>query len=834
MSDNQHRRNSAFLRALRIALIYALFSILWILFSDKTLLFFVRDIETLTYLQTIKGWCFVVISAAIIFALLHREIQGHIATKEKFQAIFDHHYQLTGLLSPEGMLISANPSALEFVDAEEKDVLGKYFWETPWWNHSPELQKTIKAAISQAAKGTFVRFEATHPGPDGKDRHVDFSINPVANEDGDIIYLVPEGRDISSLKEIENALVESQTLYREAQAIAHIGHWKFDFVNEKLEWSGELFRIYEINQDDFVASFDTFLDLVHPEDRDYVLKEFENSIQRKKQYKVEHRIQLPDGRIKHILEQGRTEYEKDGTPLIFIGTAQDISEKKEAEEKLLFTQHSVDHGSTPILWMGQDQKILYANEASCELFEYATEELLGEKGSIFHPEGTSEYWDKYTPRLKKIKTVSDEIELKKKGGKLFSAFFTCSFVEYMGRAHFVIHLYDLTEIKKTEEKLRQAQKLEAIGTLAGGIAHDFNNILSGVIGYTEIALDDQLPESSPARKSLEQVLTAGYRARDLVKQILTFSRQSDSQKLVINLASIVNEVLKLMRASLPANIEIKQSMEGDRFDITGDPTHIHQVITNLCTNAGYAMRNDGGILSVKLHTVEYGVSVGGRMKNLSAGAYVTLTVEDSGPGMNSTIVEKIFNPFFTTKPKEEGTGLGLSVVHGIIQEHGGEISVESIPGHGTTFVVHLPQTTTNPNLPERGNKPPLPKGSETILFVDDEEPIVSIYGSTLEKLGYRVEATTSSQEALRLFYSDPDKYDLVISDQTMPGMTGDQLAEEIMLIRPEIPIVLCTGFSHSLNMSEVKKLGIRKLLMKPISKQDLAVTVRKILDQISE
>lgn len=711
MSGGCARSNSPCIRSFRIALIYAAFSAGWILFSDQALLLFVKDVDTLTDLQTIKGGCFVAFSALVIFILLYREIKGHITTKERFQAIFDHHYQLTGLLTTEGVLISANPAALKFINAKEKDVLGKFFWDTPWFNHSTEAVEQIQKSVSQAAKGKFVRFETTHSGADGKVHYIDFSINPVTNYNGKIIYLVPEGRDISSIKEIENALVESQALYREAQAIAHIGHWKYDLIGKNLDWSGELYNIFEVNRDTFDASLDTFLNIVHPDDRGDFIKSFNESIKGEEHFEEEHRILLSDGSVKHILEQGRTEFDRDGNPLIFIGTAQDITEKKVAEEQL-----------------------------------------------------------------------------------------------------------------------RQAQKMEAIGTLAGGIAHDFNNILSGIIGYTEIALGDKLPADSPARSSLKQVLIAAFRARDLVKQILTFSRQSASKKMSVDLGPIVKEVVMLMRASLPATIDISTKLFGDKFYLFGDPVHLHQVVTNLCTNAGHAMQSEGGSLTVKLATAELDAAACSTIGNITPGGYVVLTVEDTGSGMDIPVMEKIFNPFFTTKLKEEGTGLGLSVVHGIVKEHGGEIFVKSKPGHGTSFFIYFPRVDAS-TLSERAEGAPLPGGNENILLVDDEEPIVDIYRSALQKLGYTVDSTTSSQEAHSLFIGQPGKYDLIISDQTMPKMTGSQLAKQIKKIRPDIPIILCTGLSHNLSKHQTESLGIGKLLIKPVSKRDLAVSVRTILDQ---
>lgn len=830
--DRISERGLASYRAGRIALAYAGFSALWILFSDKTLLFTVRNVETLTVIQSIKGWLFVTASAGLLFFFLQREINRHLRTQEQFQAIFDHHYQLTGLLTPEGILVQANPAALQFIGADRQVYQGQYFWDTPWWNHSADLQERLKTAIQEAREGHFVRFEATHPGPEGKKHLFDFSINPVFNEEGKVVYLVPEGRDISALKKYESALVESQTLYREAQKIAQIGHWKLNLPDRKLEWSDELYNIFEVDRENVGASFETFMDLVHPEDQEDLVKVFRSSIEQKKPYKAEHRILLPDGRIKFIHETGRTEYDEDGNPLVSIGAAQDVTEKKIAEQQLLFTQHSVEYGATPILWIGENQEIHYLNRAASTLLGFEKDELIGQLEPLLHPDVAEKYWKKCIHLLKKDRIITDEAKLRKKDGSTFPALITCSFVEFMGQGNFVLNLLDLTQIKKTEDKLRQAQKMEAIGTLAGGIAHDFNNILSGVIGYTEIALDDQLPAESPARRSLEQVLVAAYRARDLVKQIQTFSRQSDNKVIHLNLALMVKEVLKLMRATMPATIDMQQKLSGKCFDIVGDSTQIHQILTNLCTNAAYAMnQKGGGVLMVSLESGAFQFTDGMRPEEIKGPRpCVTLIVADTGTGIATPVMEKIFDPFFTTKPKEEGTGLGLSVVHGIVKEHGGEIIVESRQGIGASFTIHFPMAVKSSEQESDGDEP-LPGGSEAILLVDDEEVNVNIYKTTLESLGYSVMTTTSSREALEIFRSSPGKFDLVFSDLTMPELTGDRLAQAIHLIQPDQAIVLCTGFPQELSERKLEEMGISKLMTKPLSKRQLAVGVRNTLNQ---
>ncbi len=388
---------------------------------------------------------------------------------------------------------------------------------------------------------------------------------------------------------------------------------------------------------------------------------------------------------------------------------------------------------------------------------------------------------------------------------------------------------DITELKKLETELRQSHKMEAIGTLAGGIAHDFNNILSAVIGYTEMALDDHLPPESKARDNLENVLKAGSRARELVKQILAFSRQTQYEKQPIALTPVIKECLKLLQASLPANIEIRNTFAAKDLRITGDPTHIHQVMMNLCTNAAYAMRNSGGILAVHLETVEIGPEQA-EASQIKPGPYIELTVSDNGPGMPQSVLTQVFDPFFTTKPKEEGTGLGLSVVHGIVTDHQGMIDVDSRPGRGTTFHVYLPQLTDAKEDTYESDAP-LPMGSERILVIDDEPAVVATHKAFLEKLGYSVTTMTDSQKAIAYFAGDPMAVDLIVTDQTMPKLTGDKLALKALKIRPKMPVVLCTGFSHAIDEPQAKSLGIREFLYKPVLRKDLAHAVRRALDQ---
>ena len=389
---------------------------------------------------------------------------------------------------------------------------------------------------------------------------------------------------------------------------------------------------------------------------------------------------------------------------------------------------------------------------------------------------------------------------------------------------------DISERRRLEEQLLQAQKMEAIGTLAGGIAHDFNNILAAIMGYAELAsLDTE--EGTKAKYNLQQSIRASHRAKDLVQQILAFSRQGRQERRPLDIGPIVKEGLKLLRASLPATIEIRREIEKDLGAIEADPTQIHQVLMNLCANAGHAMEERGGVLGVYLEKVEVereGLAVSA---GVEPGWYLRLRVSDTGAGMAPEVLKRIYDPYFTTKGPGKGTGLGLAVVHGIVQSYRGGITVVSEPGKGTTFDIYFPRVDAVVAPLEGEKVEPLPLGGqERVLFVDDEQAIVEIGQKILGHLGYEVIVRTSSLEALGLFRANPERFDIVITDMTMPNLTGDRLAQELLRIRPGIPIILCTGFSESMSEEKAKALGVREFVMKPLVMRDLATAIRRSLD----
>lgn len=375
-----------------------------------------------------------------------------------------------------------------------------------------------------------------------------------------------------------------------------------------------------------------------------------------------------------------------------------------------------------------------------------------------------------------------------------------------------------------EDQLRQAQKLEAIGTLAGGIAHDFNNILAAILGYAEM-LKRKLAENSKERAYLGEIVNATERATQLVQQILLFSRKHEEKRSRVRFDKVIKDAVSLFRPTVPEGIKMTEVIDPQCGPILADEVQMHQIVSNLCANACHAVDPKRGEIEIRLEQIELSADL--RHRKLKAGEYAQLTIKDNGVGMPLDVKSRIFDPFFTTKKPGEGTGMGLAVVYGIIREHGGEIEVTSAPGEGTVFTVLLPLSKGEVAVTE-DYAPRFLRGEEKILFIDDE-PMLSRLGKiSLETLGYQVTATTSPQDALELFRKNPDAFDLVISDQTMPVMTGAELAQELMAIRGDVPIIICTGFSETLDADQAKAIGINDFLFKPFTQDSLAKSIRRV------
>jgi signal transduction histidine kinase/CheY-like chemotaxis protein len=442
-------------------------------------------------------------------------------------------------------------------------------------------------------------------------------------------------------------------------------------------------------------------------------------------------------------------------------------------------------------------------------------------------------WKRRAARLRgEGPPYSFEIKALRKSGEPFEAAVLGTPIDYEGDKAVLAFVIDMSVEKQLRSQLQQAQKMEALGTLAGGIAHDFNNILSAIIGYTELAKQGISPGGT-VEEDLDRVLKSAERAKNLVKQILTFSRRTDEEQKPLQPVLIVKEALKLLRASVPKNVRFEEVIDPLTGIIAADPTRIHQIMMNLCTNAVQAMleTDTEGVLGVRLGNEDLDEAKAWYM-DLSPGSYVKLTVTDTGPGISEDDLARIFEPYFTTKAKGEGTGLGLSVVQGIVEAYGGRVLVESLPGKGTTFHVLFPRIEQVIDAAENvENELQFSTGTEHILFVDDEPPLVDIGKRILERLGYRVTALTSGREALSCFAEAPADFDLVVTDLAMPDMAGDKLIRELVALRPDIPVILCSGFFEDANKERLSELGVSAFIGKPLTAQDLSQSIRRALDQ---
>jgi len=640
-------------------------------------------------------------------------------------------------------------------------------------------------------------------------------------------------RDITERQQALKRFQETNAQLLEAQYIARLGSYIFDVTTGLWTSSEGLDELLGIGDPHFVHDQAGWLQIVHPNDRENMRRYLRDQVlEAKVKFDRAYRIiRLSDQKERWVRGMGRLVLNEQGRVVQMVGVIQDITDQKRAEEQMNLQASALTATANAIVICSRDGKIKWVNSAFTTLTGYSAEEAIGSYPRVLksgqHPPA---FYATLWATVLTGNVWHGELINRRKNQELYTEEMTITPVrDADGQiAHFVAVKQDITERRHLESHLQQAQKMEAIGTLAGGIAHDFNNILAAIFGFGYLLTENNELDAS-AQESVAEILGAANRAKDLVQQILTFSRKHEQNRQVIRLNLVIKEALKFLRASLPANIQIERNLADDAPAVLADPTQIYQITINLATNALHAMETRPGQLTVSLDSFVPPEKFLQVHPEFSPGTYARLIVADTGMGMDAKTLARIFEPFFTTKPVGKGTGLGLAVVHGIVQSHEGFIIVESEPGRGTTFSVYFParmqvmkRTDTDVRQSPRGR-------GERILLTDDEPPLTKALGHILLRMGYNVTASNEARETLKLFREHPDNYDVIISDLTMPEMNGLELARQLRLIRPEVPVILLSGYNSGITEENLRQAGISELLEKPINVPNLAVALQRTI-----
>ncbi|MBF0469194.1 MAG: PAS domain-containing protein, partial [Desulfamplus sp.] len=645
-------------------------------------------------------------------------------------------------------------------------------------------------------------------------------------------------------------LSQSEERLKMAQEASNDGLWDWNMKTGEVYFNPLYYTMLGYEPYELPQSFETWSELLHPDDKKSAGKKsvqskiLEHLKTKDSPFEYEFRLRKKSGEWLWVLGKGKVfERDENGKPIRATGTHTDIDYLKniqaslhELNEKYWGILNNIELG---IALMSPQLEILEVNNKMKQWYPdiedhdkpkcYQLTYNLG-KRALFDDSPCDDCPVTHTFEDGKVHEVIREKNINNK--QLLFREIASPVHDDKGQVISAIRMVeDITEKSRAEKKLRQSQKMESLGTLAGGISHDFNNILAAILGFAELSIEDA-GEDSDLKDDLEQILNAGKRARDLVRRILSFSKQTEHNYMSMKVTPVIKESMELMRSVLPSNIKINYDIDPDTGIIMSDPAQLNQIIVNLCTNACHAMEEKGGMLDIRLQNVSFDKTVQERSPDLKQGDYICLSVRDSGIGIPADIIEKIFDPYFTTKEDGKGTGLGLSIVHGLVKSHGGHISVYTEINKGTCFNVYFPRIYEQGKTDRHVKENSAPSGTESILMIDDEIVILKMQRRILERLGYRVTTISSSVEALKIFTESPNLFDLIITDMTMPDLTGDNLALAVKDVRPDIPVILCTGFSNKIEDKDMLKPAIDEILTKPVGYQMLARTVRKLLDRI--
>jgi len=769
-------------------------------------------------------------------------------SEEQYRSIFENAIEGFFQSTPEGRFIRVNRAFAKMCGYASPEEMVSAIRDIGEQHYGCRKDRERFLALLNE-KGAVESFEHTARRKDGTAFWVSVSARVVRDSNHQILYYEGSHVDIDERKRAEGRLVDAEEQYRslfDTSTNAILIRNRAGIITMANRAAATLLNAEKL--DDLIGR--NYLDLVHPEDRLLSVQRIEKifemaagpsgSVQKEMETirPREHRMVSLAGGIIDVESTGVAFSYKE--EFFIQGIFRDITERKQAEEKLRETERKYRElaESLPqvIFEIDSNGKLVYLNQTGYELFGYSPEDVANGFSVLeaFVPDDRERVVQDILTSIQGRRLGRQEYTAVKKSGAQFPvAVHANRVLEDQTTTGLRGILIDLTptriaeeEKKKLENQLQQAQKMEAIGALAGGIAHDFNNILSAIIGYTELAMLNEGAEH--CADELKEALAAANRAKDLVNQILAFSRQTAEDRMPVRVALIVKEAVKFLRATIPSTIEIKARIDERSGAVLANSVELHQIIMNLFTNAQHALGERAGLVEVEVQGAEIDAAQKSDLIGMQAGACVRISVRDTGSGMSPEVMERIFDPYFTTKEKGVGTGLGLAVVHGIVKKYGGAIQVESKPGQGTVFHVFLPKADVAAPTQTELTKP-IMGGSEKVLLVDDEQMLASVGQQALQRLGYEVVSRTSPIEALELFKAKPGHFDVVITDQTMPGMTGDALARELMNIRPGIPVIICTGYSQAIDAERAATIGIKAFVMKPILIHDLADAVRKAL-----
>jgi len=728
-----------------------------------------------------------------------------------------------------------NQHWLEMTGYSSEELLGMNFTQL---THPDDLenQSLLDQQLESGEQQSY-RLEKRYVRKDGSVFWGDVSVSALYDDSEQLIGMVAMVANISMRKEVVEQLQQSEDRFRKFSNVSFEGIL-IHANGVAIDINDALIKMFGYSREEVIGK--NIIELIVPHEYHARIRE---NIAKSNPIPYSVMAKKKDGTLFHVEIESKSIEDARGS--YRVTALRDISRSKQAEQSFLESEQKY----RTLLDKQQNAVFLHkllpegfscfseVNAYAIEHYGYSREEFLAlSPADITIKSTASKYGGK---KLRKELLAQGFLEFEtfhiKKSGEQFPVEINTSIIDLQGKKYILSTAKDITEKRRAEEQqqelevqLRQKYKMEAVGVMAGGIAHDFNNVLAIILGNVELSLL-KLPAQSEVAPRLGAAKTAILRARDLVQQILTYSRQDVQDFKPLELPSIIDETLKLLRSTIPATIEIKTAISQNKITINADATQIQEVLINLCNNAVHAM-DDRGTLQINLESVQLDPEDIPVAADISPGWFARLSLQDSGSGMSPEILEKIFDPFFTTKTVGEGTGMGLAVVHGIIERHGGFLRVSSYLEHGSTFEIYFP--LIDKPIPEVTSViQNSPKGQERILFVDDEEMLANIGSQILSEYGYNVTTSTNSQEALELFKEKPDQFDLVITDQTMPGISGKELIVELLKVRPDLPIILCTGYSNKVNDEIAMQLGVKAFCMKPLDMSDLIQTTRRVLDK---